>query len=74
MVDHINPRAYTIVVGPRQHWIRAQWERAANRRAERPLLILDEIQKVQGWSESVKALWDSEQTERRPLAVLLLGG
>jgi predicted AAA+ superfamily ATPase len=58
---------------PGPQWIRVQWERAANRRAERPLLILDEIQKVQGWSESVKALWDAEQTERRPLAVLLLG-
>ena len=54
---------------PGPQWIRVQWERAVNRRAERPLLILDEIQKVQGWSESVKALWDDEQTERRPLAV-----
>lgn len=43
------------------------------RRVERPLLIVDEIQKVSGWSETVKALWDAEQTERQPLAVLLLG-
>ena len=58
---------------PGPQWIRVQWERAARRRAERPLLILDEIQKVRGWSESVKALWDAEQTERLPLAVMLLG-
>jgi len=58
---------------PGPQWIRVQWERAVNRRAERPLLILDEVQKVQGWSESVKALWDAELTGRRPLAVLLLG-
>jgi uncharacterized protein len=60
-------------VPPGPEWIRAQWERARALRAQRPLLIVDEVQKVSGWSETVKALWDAEQTERQPLRVLLLG-
>ena len=58
---------------PGPEWIRTHWERAAAMRNERVLLILDEVQKVLGWSEVVKSLWDSEQTEQNPLNVLLLG-
>jgi uncharacterized protein len=58
---------------PGPEWVRTHWERAVTRRSERPLLVLDEIQKVTGWSETVKALWDAEQTQEDPLAVLLLG-
>lgn len=58
---------------PGPEWIRTHWERASSRRNERPLLILDEIQKVTGWSATVKSLWDAEQAARTPLAVLLLG-
>jgi predicted AAA+ superfamily ATPase len=58
---------------PGADWLRTQWERARARRAEKPLLILDEVQKVPAWSETVKALWDAELAEKRPLAVLLVG-
>jgi len=58
---------------PGPEWIRTHWERAATRRPENPLLILDEVQKVRGWSETVKSSWDAELAEPRPLAVLLLG-
>jgi predicted AAA+ superfamily ATPase len=58
---------------PGPEWIRMYWERAGSRRSERPLLILDEVQKVTGWSETVKSLWDEELTVPRPLPVLLLG-
>jgi predicted AAA+ superfamily ATPase len=58
---------------PGPEWIRTHWERAVSRRGEQPLLILDEIQKVGGWSETVKSLWDAELTTHRPLPVLLLG-
>jgi len=58
---------------PGPEWIRTHWERANSRRAEKPLLILDEIQTVTGWSATVKALWDAEPVGRPPLAVLLLG-
>jgi uncharacterized protein len=37
------------------------------------LLVLDEIQKVAGWSETVKRLWDSDTVGKVPLKVALLG-
>ena len=58
---------------PGPEWVHTHWERAAARRSERSLLILDEVQKVRGWSEVVKSRWEDEQTEPNPIAVLLLG-
>lgn len=47
-------------------WLYQQWEigrlKARNGHA---LLILDEVQKVHGWSESVKQLWDAD-THNKP--------
>jgi predicted AAA+ superfamily ATPase len=41
---------------------------------EKPgILVLDEVQNVVGWSESVKHLWDEDTRRRRPLRVVLLG-
>jgi predicted AAA+ superfamily ATPase len=58
-------------------WLAAQWEaaRIAAREAGRAgaVLVLDEIQKVAGWSETVKRLWDEDSAARRPLRVVLLG-
>ncbi len=61
---------------PVQHgpeWITAQWERAeaASNGDTKCLLILDEIQKVQGWSETLKLLWDGRKHDR--IHVLVLG-
>jgi predicted AAA+ superfamily ATPase len=58
---------------PGPEWIRIHWDRATAKRKEGVLLILDEVQKVLGWSEVVKSLWDSEQTAGKPIKVLLLG-
>jgi predicted AAA+ superfamily ATPase len=55
-------------------WISQQWEAA--RLAAGPkggILVLDEVQKAVGWSESVKRLWDEDTRARRPLKVVLLG-
>jgi len=58
-------------------WIEQQWEAArltaedAGRRGA--VLVLDEIQKLTGWSESVKRLWDEDTRSRRRLKVILLG-
>ena len=43
---------------PRAEWIHAQWELARSKGAggRRVLLVLDEVQKVTGWSETVKLL------------------
>lgn len=60
-------------------WIAAQWEIARLKcRSEegetRPaLLLLDEVQKISEWSESVKRLWDEDSASGCPLRVLLLG-
>jgi len=59
-------------------WIDQQWEtgRAKTRRdkGRRPaLLVLDEIQKIVGWSETVKRLWDEDSYGRLPLHVIILG-
>lgn len=63
-------------------WIEQQWE-AARILAARPapsspdhagaLLVLDEVQKVEGWSEAVKRLWDEDTRSGLPLRVLVLG-
>ena len=58
-------------------WIEQQWEAArlaahdAGRRGA--VLVLDEIQKISGWSETVKRLWDEDTRARRPLKVVVLG-
>ncbi|MEX2147651.1 MAG: ATP-binding protein [Candidatus Rokuibacteriota bacterium] len=58
-------------------WLAAQWERARITAAEAgkggAVLALDEVQKVTGWSESVKRLWDEDSRAHRPLKVVLLG-
>lgn len=60
---------------PGPEWIAQQWEsaRALKKRGVRPLLVLDEVQKVGRWSEMVKRLWDEEKQSAEPLRVLLLG-
>src|SRR6266511_2172138 len=55
-------------------WIAQQWEAA--RLAAGPdgaILVLDEVQKAAGWSESVKRCWDEDTRARLPLKVVLLG-
>jgi len=58
-------------------WIAEQWEAArleagaAGRGGA--LLVLDEIQKIPGWSETVKRLWDEDTRAKRPLKAVLLG-
>lgn len=58
-------------------WMETQWEAARLRLrdsdAQGALLVLDEVQKVPRWSETVKRLWDADTRARRPLKVVLLG-
>jgi predicted AAA+ superfamily ATPase len=56
-------------------WIAQQWEaaRLAISNAEGAVLVLDEIQKIPQWSETVKRLWDEDTRAKRPLKVVLLG-
>lgn len=57
-------------------WIVQQWELARmvmQGSAVGGLLILDEIQKIPDWSETVKWLWDEDTASGIDLHVLLLG-
>ena len=59
-------------------WIEQQWEVARMRtqsggRKKKALLVLDEIQKINGWSETVKRLWDEDTANKLPLHVIALG-
>ena len=58
-------------------WVAQQWDaaRLASAAAGRKgsVLVLDEIQKIGGWSETVKRLWDEDTRAKRPLKVVLLG-
>jgi predicted AAA+ superfamily ATPase len=57
-------------------WLRAQWEAArlvAGESGSGAVLALDEIQKIGGWSETVKRLWDEDTADGLPLHVVLLG-
>ena len=60
-------------------WIAQQWETArllclkSGPELQPALLVLDEMQKISGWSETVKRLWDEDTAAGLPLRVLLLG-
>lgn len=47
--------------------IESLWEQAS--RMSQPLLAIDEIQKISGWSEIIKKLWD----RKKPMKLILLG-
>jgi uncharacterized protein len=56
-------------------WISQQWEAARLEAADQAgaVLVMDEIQKIPAWSETVKRLWDEDTRKRCPLKVVLLG-
>jgi hypothetical protein len=58
-------------------WIEQQWEvariEATDSGKSGSILVLDEIQKISSWSETVKRLWDEDTHARIPLKVVLLG-
>ncbi|MBI3820443.1 MAG: ATP-binding protein [Planctomycetes bacterium] len=58
-------------------WIQQQWHAARLESSTAgdagTVLALDEVQKIPGWSETVKRLWDEDKHAKRPLKVVLLG-
>jgi hypothetical protein len=55
-------------------WLRNEWEQArVLAKTGDALLIVDEIQKIKGWSPIVKLLWDEDNRLRVPLKVVLTG-
>jgi hypothetical protein len=61
---------------PGPEWLESHWRLASSdaARSKKPVLLaLDEVQKVKGWSETVKRLWDETRAKGIPLRVVLLG-
>ncbi|MGM9790959.1 MAG: AAA family ATPase [Candidatus Cryptobacteroides sp.] len=58
-------------------WISEKWHETRIRmmlnNEPEHILIIDEIQKIAGWSEMVKKEWDLDTREKRNLKVILLG-
>lgn len=57
-------------------WLTRTWEDArkkANHSDRGFVLVLDEIQKIPQWSETVKGLWDADRAADCPLHVVVLG-
>ncbi|HSU28436.1 MAG TPA: ATP-binding protein [Chitinophagaceae bacterium] len=58
-------------------WLEQQWEAARINmdqvKALEFLLVIDEIQKINNWSETIKLLWDTDTRNKRNLKVILLG-
>jgi len=47
-------------------WILEQWQIA---RTNKQILIIDEIQKIPGWSEAIKTLWDDSKKRKGKVRV-----
>lgn len=56
-------------------WIDLEWRQARNMTepGAKAVLVLDEIQKVAQWSQTVKRLWDEDSWNDTPLLVILSG-
>lgn len=79
-LDQVNSPAHSAsaddVLSPDADWLRTEWQQARNlqRDSGKPaILVLDEVQKVPGWPNVVKGLWDADQREKRLLKVVLSG-
>jgi predicted AAA+ superfamily ATPase len=63
------------LVHPSQ-WLKDQWTQATLLSEGRSILVIDEVQKIDQWSEAVKTLWDQqlrEKPKQKRLKVVLLG-
>ena len=56
-------------------WLRVEWQQARNIVAAQgeAILIVDEVQKIEGWSNVVKELWDEDRRNDVNLKVFLSG-
>lgn len=65
------------VTGVSADWLAQVWETARMKMLAqgniKRLLVIDEVQKISNWSETVKAEWDRDTREKRELIVVLLG-
>ncbi|MBI4924724.1 MAG: AAA family ATPase, partial [Bdellovibrio sp.] len=58
---------------PTPDFIISHWSKVRALKVEKPTLVLDEIQKIPRWSETVKMLWDEDQRHKKIMNIWLLG-
>ena len=78
LISASGPSGDTAPIGQERDaaWLAGTWEEARRRAEQSPrglVLVFDEIQKVPGWSDTVKGLWDADRAQGRPLHVVILG-
>lgn len=56
-------------------WVEVEWYQARSlaSRGARAVLVLDEVQKIEQWSETVKRLWDEDTWNETDLLVIVSG-
>lgn len=52
------------------NWLREEWQASREKKA---LLVIDEVQKIENWSEIIKSLWDEDKKNKRNTKCVLLG-
>ena len=66
-----------LVAAGQSTWISQQWETARLKLKKSDhkegIIIIDEIQKIDNWSETVKKEWDNDSRNQVPLKAVLLG-
>lgn len=60
---------------PSLTWLESEWSQARllTRNSTPAVLVLDEVQKINGWSDVVKRLWDEDSWNEVPLHVVISG-
>jgi hypothetical protein len=61
-----------------KNWLIGQWDTARQKAHDKKspgdiILVIDEIQKIPAWSQTVKYLWDQDTAKNIPLKIVLLG-
>lgn len=72
------PSVYALAdlpVPPDHRFIAQNWDEARNlaKGGKKVILVLDEVQKIEGWSNVVKKFWDEDTHEKNNIPVVLLG-
>lgn len=60
-----------VVAGDRE-WMVEAWQ-AALLKGDNTLLVIDEIQKIDQWAETIKKLWDEQQRKKSRIKLIILG-
>ncbi len=66
---------YALVEGEFEHngtWLRLQWQKARDL-GPNSLLVIDEVQKVHDWAETLKSLWDISLKNKDHMKCIFLG-